>query len=339
MSPSSPSKFFFSILTAVMTGVGVAYVGILGVNIIKKPEIATMPFVRLAAASKGVVSTGSSTADTTFGRLLSHQIVYKAEPIEEDAENDITFTGENLTEATDTSGAITALAYSVQSIDRNNVLVEKNANQLLPIASVTKLITAVIAKQLFSDNDFVTITPSVLNIEGATGKFKLGEKYLMKEILYPLLLVSSNDAAEALAQTYDAAHGRGTFVKAMNDWAGQIGAYRTYFRDASGLSAQNVSTAHDLSLIAKWIKEHEPSIFDITLTKAKTIRSHTWVNPTHFLSLSSYTGGKNGFTTEANDTNVSLFTLGSPQRLYSVVVLGSRTRDKDTLSVLNQAVK
>jgi serine-type D-Ala-D-Ala carboxypeptidase (penicillin-binding protein 5/6) len=321
----SRSKFIFSILTALATGVGTAYF-VIGVgHLVKNPEVL------------------SAVRNFTFSSLLSSHVLYEA-LAEEDASHDITFIGESLTAATaDSSGAsgsaISALAYSVQSLDKDNVLIEKDSERLLPIASVTKLITAVVALKLFDADDTVTITAKVLNTEGSTGKFRLGEKYKIKEILYPLLLVSSNDAAEAIAQAYDAKNGKGKFIKEMNNWVGEVGAYRTYFKDASGLSPQNVSTARDLSIIAKWIKENKPEIFDITLTKAKTIRSHTWMNPTHFLSLSSYTGGKNGYIPEARLTNVSLFELGSPKRLYSVVLLGSKARDKDTLSVLNSAVK
>jgi D-alanyl-D-alanine carboxypeptidase len=324
------SQFLFSILTAIFVGIGAAYISIGAVEVVKNPKLVT----------NAVATVATATRDVTFSNLLSKHFQYEAEA-EEDAGKDITFSGEILTSATvdSSSSAISALAYSVQSLDKDNILIEKDSDRLLPIASVTKLITAVVATKLMKPDDTIEITSNVLAIEGTSGKFRSGEKYKVKEILYPLLLVSSNDAAEAISLAYDKKYGKGKFVKEMNNWVGQIGAYRTYFKDASGLSPQNVSTARDLSIIAKWIKDNEPGIFDITLTKSKTIRTHTWVNPTHFLSLSSYTGGKNGYIPEARLTNVSLFALGTPKRLYSVVLLGSQSRDKDTISVLNKAVK
>lgn len=332
----SRSKFFFSIITALATGVAAGYFVIGAGALAKHPEVVTGVFGSISSTTQSIAT---ATKSLSINDLWAKHFNYEAEA-EEDAGNDITFTGENLTAAVDSSGAaISALAYSVQSLDKDNVLVEKDSERLLPIASVTKLITAVVAEKLMKQDDPVVITQKVLNTEGSTGKFKLGEKFKVKEILYPLLLVSSNDAAEAIAQAYDSKHKPGDFVKEMNNWVSSIGAYRTYFRDPTGLSPQNVSTARDLSIIAKWIKSNAPEIFDVTLTKAITIRNHTWVNPTHFLSLSSYTGGKNGFIPEARLTNVSLFALGSPKRLYSVVLLGSKSRDRDTLSVLNSAVK
>lgn len=314
MKNYSRSQFFLSILTALIVGVGTAYAGIAGVEIASNFNFETLP-------------------------RFSSTITYAAEDVREEVGDDMTLTGEIISAAPASTARISAKAYSVESLDKGNILLEKDADKVLPIASVTKLITAVTTLALFKETDTITITSKMLTTEGNTGRLRAGEKYKINEILYPMLLVSSNDAAEAVAQSYDSAYGKGKFVGAMNAWAKSIGATHTSFRDATGLSPQNVSTAHDLLLITKWIKENKPQIFEITLTKAKTIRTHTWVNPSHFLNLSSYSGGKNGFIPEANLTNVSIFSLGEPKRLYSVVLLGSTNRDRDTLAVLNQAVK
>ncbi len=297
-------KFIFSILSAVIFGAVLAYAGI---------------------------ALATPHEDPTFISKFSRGFIYAVGTSTEDSPE------ESLTAAVNPS--ISALAYSVTSMDKGNVLVKKDAERLLPIASVTKLVTAALALKLLGKGESIEITDHMLSTEGATGGLRFGEKYKVSEILYPLLMVSSNDAAEALAQTYDATHGKGRFVKEMNAWVSSIGAYRTYFRDASGLSPQNISTAQDISIIAQWIKEHEPSIFDITLTKTKNLRIHTWTNPSHFLNLSSYIGGKNGYTPEASLTSVSLFSFGFPKRYYSVVLLGSTQRDTDTLAVLQKALQ
>ena len=155
------------------------------------------------------------------------------------------------------------------------------------------------------------------------------------ELLYPLLMVSSNDASEALARTY----GRRDFIKAMNDWVQSIGAYQTYFADPSGLSPSNVSTAKDMAIIASAIYRDHPEIFQISAEKTQTVRVHTWTNPTHFLNLSSYAGGKNGYTTEAGRTSVSIFSISTPgsdrKTPYAVIVLNSRDRDRDVLELLD----
>jgi D-alanyl-D-alanine carboxypeptidase len=353
-SEKQRNTFFYSIMTAVVVGVGLAYGGIFGIQFASKHT----PRLIAAAVPGPHVESGDATdkttpktsqklaneaaqvgnivdeedADPTFISKFSRGFTYTAAALEsEDKVEELLLTAVN--------PKISAIAYSVSSLDKGNTLVAKDDERLLPIASVTKLVTAVVAKKVFDENDTIEITSKELSTEGNSGKLRLGEKYKVKEILYPLLMVSSNDAAEAIAQTYDSLHTKGAFVREMNNWTNSIGAYRTYFKDPSGLSPSNVSTAYDITIIAKWIKENQPDIFDITLTKTKTIRTHTWVNPTHFLNLSSYDGGKNGYTTEANLTSVSLFSFGSPKRYYSVVLLGSKQRDADTLAVLNKALK
>lgn len=328
MQRKSGSQFFVSIATAVLVGVGIAYGGIFAMQLATRKAVAK-PQVKAAVVS--IKEASEEDTDPTFISRFSRAFSYSAQ------ENDGAAEEESLTSSV--NPGVSAVAYSVASIDKGNTLIEKDAERLLPIASVTKLITAVVARKLFKQNDMIEITSRALATEGDSGKLRLGEKMKVGEIMYPLLLVSSNDAAEALAQTYDATHGKGKFVAEMNAWASSVGAYRTYFRDPSGLSPQNVSTARDIALIAKWIRDNDPGIFDITLTKAKSIRLHTWINPTHFLNLSSFEGGKNGYTTEANLTSVSIFSFGFPKRYYSIVLLGSTQRDADTLAVLNKALK
>ncbi len=75
------------------------------------------------------------------------------------------------------------------------------------------------------------------------------------------------------------------------------------------------------------------------MVKSKQIRLHNWVNPTHFLNLTSYAGGKNGYLPEAGRTSVSLWRLGNNKRLYLSIILGSSNRDADTLKVLDLSLK
>ena len=230
---------------------------------------------------------------------------------------------------------ITAQAYILTNIDKNEVIVEKNADTLLPIASIAKLVTAVIALKNIDRDEMIEITKPILKVEGNSARLRLGEKFKLREILYPLLMLSSNDSAEAIALKY----GRKKFIKEMNDWTYSIGAYRTYFFDPTGLSSKTVSSARDIAIIAEWIKKNEPEILDITHTKSKIIRTHTWVNPTHFLNLDSYIGGKNGYTPASKNTNVSLFYGGKNKEIYSVVVLGSSAREHDTINILEKAIQ
>ena len=213
-----------------------------------------------------------------------------------------------------------------------NEKLEKNSTDIMPIASVTKLVTAVVASQGLNKNTTVYLTPSALATEGDSGHFSKGDELSVQEILYPLLMTSSNDAAEALAEAF----GRDAFITEMNAWVQRIGARGTFFEDASGLSPHNVSTARDLHTIMEWIYKNRPDLIEITHTKTYKARRMTWTNPTHFLNLSSYVGGKNGYTDEAGSTNVSVFNISRNGVIvpYAIVLLKTSDRDKDTLTVV-----
>ena len=217
--------------------------------------------------------------------------------------------------------------------------VEHNADVKLPIASLTKLVTAVVSREGMSVDANVKVDKKALSTYGATGKFKEGSVFTLKEITYPLLITSSNDAAEAIAEAYPG--GRKFFLANMNSWVKKIGAYNTYFEDPSGLSPNNVSTAKDLAIIAKYIYSYFPDIMSITRQKQATVRSVSWTNPTHFLNMSNYIGGKNGFTDEAGRTNISFFEIerGGNRIPMVAIILGSVNRDKDTLTLVDYMQK
>jgi D-alanyl-D-alanine carboxypeptidase len=327
---------FFSILTACATGGVIAMSGILAFRYVDSyffPVVQNVATPVLAEQTEQVsINTAlleESDQDPSFVSRFSRVFIYSADDgreVIESAKSSLPTTGK---------AKVTAPAYVVIDLDRDAVVLEKDADKLMPIASVTKLVTAVIARKLLNQNEFITVTREALATYGNEARLREGEKLRASELLYPLLMVSSNDASEVLAQAY----GRKAFLKEMNSWVNSIGAYRTYFTDPSGLSPQNVSTARDLSIITQWIHENEPDIFDLTLVKAKTVRTHTWTNPTHFLNLASYAGGKNGYTPEANRTSVALFELGKQKHLYGVMLLGSDARDSDILDLLEEAVR
>ncbi|MDE2041059.1 MAG: D-alanyl-D-alanine carboxypeptidase [Patescibacteria group bacterium] len=236
----------------------------------------------------------------------------------------------------DKAGRVTAAAYIVRDLSDPAVpIMSRDPDRLLPIASLSKLVTAVMARRLIPSAAHITMSPSIISSYGNTAGFMVDETISAGDLIYPLLMVSSNEAAEAYAAWY----GRPAFIAAMNDFAQSIGAYRTYFADPSGLSPQNVSTANDMAIILDWIRKNDPDLISITQLKSKTVRGHAWVNPTHFLSWSDYLGGKNGYTPEADLTAASLFRAGAAGDVYAVVVLGSSARDLDEFTLLSKLQK
>ena len=328
-------------LTAIASGASLAFLGIFGVNMaitaIKNPSSQTASITTSILEAKPSTTNNlelvieEADQDPSFVSRFSRVFIYSADngkDIIESAKNSL---------PKSVNRKITAKAYVVIDLERNAILIEKDSERLLPIASITKIVTAVVSKKLLEQNDYISVTAKALSTYGNEGWLRLGEKIKASELLYPLLMVSSNDASEVLAQSYP--KGRKEFIREMNNFVNSIGAYRTYFDDPSGLSPKNVSTAKDLGIIAKWIMTNDPDLFNTTLLKSKTIRAHTWTNPTHFLNLTSYVGGKNGYTPEANRTSVALFKLGKSEKIYAIILLGSSNRDSDILDLLEETLR
>ncbi|MEK9177900.1 MAG: serine hydrolase [Patescibacteria group bacterium] len=288
------------------------------------PVIANIHFSSFVAATElAIIKPAPGTVVSGFKRIIRYTALE-----EEDLINAAT-----LALPLGADNRVTADGYIVKNLTvGGSVVIEHNSDKSMPIASLSKLVTAIVARQLIDPNKKITLTKEITATYGNTAQFRTGETFLAKDLYYPLLMISSNDAAEAFARNY----GRKAFLQSMNDFVQSIGAYRTYFADPSGLSPDNVSTANDLAIILNWIRLNDPEILNITKLKAKNIKLHTWVNPTHFLSWSNYLGGKNGYTPEANRTGVALFTMGSRKNVYVIVVLGSAMRDADMVKLLRK---
>ncbi len=320
--------FFYTLfggMGAVIIGIGIAYGGSLGWDL-ARPYIPALSETAHGSISSVVATARETMAEGTSISGIKRTIRYTAS----EEENLINAAARALPTGSDLR--ITAPAYIVKNLTLGDVTTERDADRIVPIASITKLATAVVARRLIDPGERIVVGPKIMSTYGNTAGFRAGEVFRASDLMYPLLMVSSNDAAEAYALAY----GRDDFIKAINDWAQSIGAYRTYFADASGLSPDNVSTANDLAIILDWIHDNDPEILEITLMKSKSLRSHTWVNPTHFLSWSYYAGGKNGYTDEANRTTAALFKLGSHGNLYAVIALGSDNRDADIVKLLEK---
>lgn len=211
---------------------------------------------------------------------------------------------------------LSASSWLVFDAESGEVLLSHDPDAPRPIASVTKLISAT---QFFAHDDLdapVTITWSDVNAEGRAGKLAYGEVYTSRELLFPLLLESSNDAAEALARVDSA------LIERMNDYADSLGLEHTSFADASGLSDQNVSTARELMALIRAVQSDEPHVLDITRLHEYYTDDNGWINNSPVIDIENYRGGKHGYTTAAGRTFAGLFER-SDGRLVGVVLLGS----------------
>ena len=225
-------------------------------------------------------------------------------------------------------------AYLVGDLDTGEIILEKNQDKVFPIASVSKLMTATVSKEKLDQTEITKISKNALATSGQNGDFHLNEKISVGDLTYPLLLESSNDAAEAIAES----SGRATFIKAMNDEAKKIGLGNTSFEDPSGLSEHNVSTVSDLFKFAKYLKNNLSDLLQTSTLKSFKNKSHVWFNNSQFLNLPGYQGGKRGYIDESKQTTISLFTLplgATGTRNIGITLLRSPDRLKDVKNILS----
>lgn len=145
-------------------------------------------------------------------------------------------------------------AHSVIVTEKNTgrVLYEKNAEQRMPMASTTKIMTAIAALESeIPLDDLIEISAQAANVEGSSMYLKAGEKLTMRELLYGLMLSSGNDAAVAVAEAVSGTQEE--FVKLMNEKAMKIGAKNTHFTNPNGLPDDgHYSTASDMAKLTSY---------------------------------------------------------------------------------------
>lgn len=221
---------------------------------------------------------------------------------------------------------LSAQAYVVFNLKSGKVLLQKNEDKLLPIASITKLFTATALSNNFNLESTTTINWTDINAEGEAGRLKYGQVYSYHELLFPLLLESSNDAAEALDRAT-----KGELLKSLNTLAANMEARNTKFTDTSGLQSGDVSTATDLKKLITYVYENEKHVLDITKLPKYLNNKNGWVNNNPVYSQPGYRGGKHGYTEQANRTAVAIFdeTIQDESQTIGYIVLGSSNIKED----------
>ena len=200
---------------------------------------------------------------------------------------------------------VSAAAAILVDGESGRVLYAKNEDVPRPIASITKLMTALVAVELCPDlGRSVTIQPEWTGAEGSSMYLKAGEELTLESLLYGLLLSSGNDAAIAIA----AACGGSVeaFVARMNERAAALGMTGTHFANPNGLDdPAHYSTAFDMALLAREVLRQE-ALMRIVSTRSATVAGRALTNHNKLLwRYSGCTGMKTGYTDEAGRTLVS----------------------------------
>ncbi len=245
------------------------------------------------------------------------------------------------TSAAKAQGPTISAKYAIiRDVETGRILWGKNINIKKPMASTTKIMTAILAIEKGNLNEMVTVTPTACNIGGSSIWLKPGEQLTMKELLYGMMLKSGNDAATAVAQ-----HIAGSvpdFVKMMNAKAIEIGAYNTSFANPHGLDDHNhYSTALDLSIIAAYALKI-PFFSEIVKTKEITISRYNQGGKRYLRNINKLLwkypeadGVKTGYTSRAGHCLVASATLNDWQLVSVILKCPSRyTLWNDSIELL-----
>jgi len=230
---------------------------------------------------------------------------------------------------------IKSQAVLIQSLEDSFPFFNYNTYKKWPMASLTKLLTAVVILEDIGANKKISIDSKILETEGTAGNLKSGEVYAARDLLKIMLLTSSNDAAAA----FESFVGKDEFIRKLNKKAESLGMHQTIVYDASGLSDLNESSATDILRLIRYILERQPEIFNWTrlenvlVQPINDIRNQTLYNINPLVKRDDFLGGKTGTSDEAGENLVAIFSFNN-ERLV-MIILGSRDRVGEAENLLN----
>lgn len=224
--------------------------------------------------------------------------------------------------------------------DREKSLFDKNSFRQLPVASLSKLMTALVVLENYDLAKTIKISEEAFNQEGEAGKLEPGEELRVKDLLYVLLIESSNDAAYALANDYNEITEE-KFVELMNLEIEKLNLKDTHFINSTGLGIgnfNNYSNSEDLIKFTEYLLNYSPAdsqvnIWEILSTKefalylANGSFHHQLENTNELLGeIPLIIGGKTGWTPAAQGCLLLVLEAPKHQGFLINVILGSQDR-------------
>ncbi len=194
------------------------------------------------------------------------------------------------------NAATVARAECVAEVASRRILHEQNAEERLPMASTTKLLTAIIVIEDCDLGESVRIPSAAAGVEGSSVYLREGDVYSVRDLLYGLMLRSGNDCAVALALHHSGSVA--AFAKVMTERAAMMGATDSRFANPHGLPAEaHYTTARDLAMVAAYAMENETFR---TIVSCKFYEPRGWQNKNKMLwNYEGAVGVKTGFTVAA----------------------------------------
>lgn len=236
----------------------------------------------------------------------------------------------------------TAKSVLIYDLTTEQTLYEYDAKKRLPMASLTKIMTAIVALENKKPNDSYRVSGENLVGEDSMG-LEAGETLNLQELLYGLMLPSGNDAAEVLASNYP--EGRAAFLQAMNNKVIALGLKDTKFSNPSGLQGDGIqyTTTYDLLVMTKYALDNFPELGKIVATyeylipATSTHREYLLYNETNLLtSYPGVKGLKTGYTPEAGMCLVTYFEYGDHKIVG--IILNSENRREEMKQFLDYSL-
>lgn len=221
------------------------------------------------------------------------------------------------------------------------ILYSKNLNKRLPIASLVKVMTALIALEHKNLDDQFLVSQRAADMEPDKMLLIANERLTLKELLYGIFLISANDAAEVLAE--ETTGNREEFIKLMNDKAKQLGMKDSFFVNPTGLDedhSNSYSTAYDMAILTRYLIRKYKEVVEITQTphiilpQTETHQDYDMYSGINLLTTYlGVIGFKTGYTPEAGLTLITLVRRDG----YEVigVLLGSADRRDEARELLD----
>ncbi len=238
---------------------------------------------------------------------------------------------------------LTARSVLMYDLSTNKTIYEKNTKDRLPMASLTKIMTAIISLENKKSDDKYFVTDNDLVGEDSMGA-SAGEVFSQKELLYGLMLPSGNDAAETLANNFST--GRTGFIQAMNSKAASLGLTNTHFDNPSGLQGDGIqyTTAADLLVITRYALLNYPEFANVVSTTQYSIpetgnhKAYELYNETNLLTTyDGVKGVKTGYTPEAGLCLVTYIDYRGHKLIG--IILNSENRRGEMKSLLDFSLK
>lgn len=205
--------------------------------------------------------------------------------------------------------SISARNAVVMEVESGRILYEKKKDDSYLIASITKIMTAILAIEYGNLDDKVVVGDEVLEMYGSNIYVEVGEELTLRDLVYGLILRSGNDASVVIAKHISGSIDE--FVILMNEKAKEIGMTNTVFNNPHGLDevTENKSSAYDMAKLSSYAYKNE-EFRKISGCKKYSVqsnmKSYIWYNRNKLLTSYKYTtGGKTGYTPRAGKTLVT----------------------------------